>query len=143
VTELADVNVLVALAWPNHIHHAQSRIWFAEASNSGWATCPVTEAGFIRVSSNRRVIPDARTVEESLGVLRALRSVGQHAFWVDDVSPADCPEVSFDQVPGYRQVTDALLIALAGRHGGSLVTFDRAAASLGRANRIEVRLLGL
>jgi len=143
VIELADVNVLVALAWPNHVHHARSRAWFAEFGMSGWATCPITEAGFIRVSSNRRVIPDARSVGEAVGILSALRAVGPHQFWTDDVSPVDNPEVDFEALSGYRHVTDALLASLAGRRGGRFVTFDAAAAALGQANAIKVRLLRL
>jgi hypothetical protein len=143
VTELADVNVLVSLAWPNHVHHAQSRAWFAEFGMKGWATCPITEAGFVRVSSNRRVIPDARSVGDAVGVLRALRLVGSHEFWTDDVSPADCPELDFAGLTGYRQVTDAMLAALTGRRGGTLVTFDGAAAAMSRDCGIDVRLLGL
>lgn len=141
--ELADVNVLVSLAWPNHVHHSQSRAWFAEFGMSGWASCPITEAGFIRVSSNRRVIPDARGVGEAVGVLRALRAVGRHHFWTDDVSPVESHEVDFEALNGYRQVTDAMLASLAGRHGGKFVTFDSAAAALCRTNAIEVRLLSL
>jgi len=143
VIELADINVLVALSWPNHVHHAQSRAWFAQFAASGWATCPITEAGFIRVSSNRRVVPDARSVGEAVAVLRALRAVGRHQFWTDDVSPVDSPEVDFEALSGYRQVTDAMLASLAGRRGGRFVTFDAAAASLGQENAIEVRLLNL
>lgn len=141
--ELADVNVLVSLAWPNHVHHAQSRAWFAEFGISGWATCPITEAGFLRVSSNRRVIPDARGTGEAVGVLRSLRAVGRHQFWTDDVSPVVSYEVDFETLSGYRQVTDAMLATLAGRRGGKFVTFDAAAAALCRANEIEVRLLTL
>ncbi len=141
--ELADVNVLVSLAWPNHVHHARSRAWFAEFGKPGWATCPITEAGFIRVSSNRRVIPDARSVGEAVGVLRALRAVGHHQFWPDDVSPVEGPEVDFEALSGCRQVTDAMLASLAGRREGRFVTFDAAAAALGRAHAIEVRLLRL
>lgn len=141
--ELPDVNVLVSLAWPNHVHHSASRAWFAEFAAAGWATCPITESGFVRVSSNRRVIPDARAVGESLDVLRSMRTLGRHQFWADDVSPAVSQEVDFQTLSGYRQVTDAMLITLAGRHGGRFVTFDNAAATLGRANAIEVRLLSL
>jgi hypothetical protein len=55
VIPLPDLNVLVALTWPNHVHHAQARTWFLGVNRAGWATCPITEAGLIRVSSNRRV----------------------------------------------------------------------------------------
>ena len=143
MTFLPDVNVLVAIAWPNHVHHSAARNWFSDGHSAGWATCPVTEAGFVRVSSNRRVIPDARSVREALGVLRALRAVGGHRFWPDDVSVAACPEVAIDDLQGYRQVTDAMLLALAARNGGTLVTFDRGVADLAQANAIEVALLGL
>lgn len=141
--ELADVNALVTLAWPNHVHHAQARAWCAEVGDSGWATCPLTEAGFVRVSSNRRVIRDACGVAESVGDLRALRSAGRHQFWADDVSPADCEEVDFAALSGYRQITDAMLVALAGRRAGTLVAFDGAAAKIGRSCGVEIRLLGL
>ncbi len=103
----------------------------------------MTEAGFVRVSSNRRVIPDARSVGESVDVLRALRSLAGHQFWSDDVSPAVSDEVDFQALSGYRHVTDAMLLTLAGRRGGRFVTFDHAAAELGQANAIQVRLLSL
>ncbi|MGI9018561.1 MAG: TA system VapC family ribonuclease toxin [Euzebya sp.] len=123
---LLDVNVLVALAWPNHVHHVAARRWFADTHASGWATCPVTESGFIRVSSNRRVIPTARSPREAAMLLRQLCALEGHSFWTDDVSLASAPEVDLDRVQGYRQVTDVHLLVLAARHGGQLVTFDRA-----------------
>lgn len=140
---LPDVNVLVSLAWPNHVHHGAAREWFGDAHGHGWATCPVTEAGFLRVSSNRRVIPDARSVREALAVLTALRGVAGHRFWADDISLADCPEIAVAALDGYRQVTDAQLLALAARRGGTLVTFDRGIGALAERNGQEVRLLGL
>jgi uncharacterized protein len=143
VTFLPDVNVLVAIAWPNHVHHSAARKWFADGHGVGWATCPATEAGFVRVSSNRRVIPDARSIREAVGVLRGLRAVGGHRFWPDDVSVAACPEVGIDDLQGYRQVTDAMLLALAARNQGVLVTFDGGVAALAQANAIEVLLLEL
>ncbi len=60
--DLLDVTVLVALAWPNHVHHHSARRWFAHRPGP-WATTPVTECGFVRVSSDRVVIPDAVTPE--------------------------------------------------------------------------------
>jgi predicted nucleic acid-binding protein len=69
--------------------------------------------------------------------------VGRHQFWPDGVSPVDCEEVDFQTLAGYRQVTDSMLAALAARRGGTLATFDGAAAALCRASGVEVRLLGL
>jgi uncharacterized protein len=125
---LLDVNALVALAWDSHIHHAATRAWFAANRADGWATCPVTEAGFVRVSSNPAVLPSAIGVEEARRVLAMLRAVGSHRFLVDDVSMTD------DDVPplvGHRQVTDAHLLALARRHAIRVITFDGGVRALG------------
>lgn len=118
---LLDVNVLVALMWDSHVHHVAARDWFAERSAAGWATCPLTETGFVRVSSNPKVLPSPISVSDAIMVLAELRRLEGHRFLVDDVSPTDqgLPELS-----GYRQVTDAHLLALARRHGMPLVSFD-------------------
>lgn len=119
------MNVLVALAWPNHVHHREAVTWFVGIRDDGWATCPITESGFVRVSSNTRVLPDARTPGEARALLAALRTKGAHRFWADDVSPVADPYGVFSSVVGHRQVTDAHLLSLAIRHGGALATFDR------------------
>lgn len=124
---LLDVNALVALAWDSHIHHRSIRAWFSSHRDEGWATCPLTESGFVRVSSNPKVLPAAVSVEAARRVLIALREAGEHRFMADDVSICD------DDVPdlaGHRQVTDALLLTLARRRDTVLVTFDSGLASL-------------
>jgi uncharacterized protein len=75
LAQLLDVNVLIALAWPNHVHHNPARSWFEASSSDGWATTPVTELGFVRISSNKRLIPDASSPGTALDVLRALCSL--------------------------------------------------------------------
>jgi toxin-antitoxin system PIN domain toxin len=130
MTRLLDVNVLVALAWPNHMHHGRALQWFSSIDEEGWATCPVTESGFVRVSSNVRVIPDARTPGQAIELLRQIRDLPGHCFWSDDVSPADPDAPAFERVVGYRQVTDAHLLTLALRKGGVLATFDRGVTEL-------------
>jgi uncharacterized protein len=127
---LLDVNVLVALAWPNHIHHARALDWFRAVREQGWATCPLTESGFVRVSSNTRAIPEAQNPHEAIALLRRLRAVAGHTFWSDDVSAAHEGPGPFERVVGYRQVTDAHLLALAIQRGGRLATFDQAVTSL-------------
>lgn len=122
---LLDINLLVALAWPNHVHHRPALRWFGEFQNLGWATCPLTQSGFVRVSSNRRIIPEARTPREALLLLRRILALPHHTFWPDDTSLADSPYVAAAKLIGYRQVTDAHLLALALRHGGRLATLDR------------------
>jgi toxin-antitoxin system PIN domain toxin len=125
-----DVNVLVALAWPNHVYHTRAQAWFASARDAGWATCPVTESGFVRVSSNTRAIPGAVTPWEAIRVLGQIRALPGHVFWSDDVSPTDATAVAFERVVGYRQVTDAHLLSVAIRNDGSLATFDRGVVEL-------------
>lgn len=61
MTALLDVNVLIALGWPNHVHHAAAQRWFTQFSSNGWATTPITEAGYVRISSNRSVMQVSTT----------------------------------------------------------------------------------
>lgn len=133
--QLLDVNALVALAWDSHVHHLAVRRWFASQSAEGWATCPLTESGFVRVSSNRKALPHAIGVEEARDVLRALRRAPGHRFLDDDVSIGD------DDVPrmnGHRQVSDAHLLTLARRRGAVLVTFDAGIPALARGRDVEL-----
>ena len=130
-----DVNALVALAWDSHIHHVPMRRWFERNADRGWSTSSVTESGFVRVSTNPRVLPDPISFADARRVLSALRGNGAHRFLPDDISPTD-PD--FPSLDGYRQVTDAHLLTLARRHGESLVTFDRAIAKLAGDHGVEV-----
>jgi len=124
VTDLLDVNVLVSLAWPNHVHHARAVRWFAGRSGP-WATTPVTENGFVRVSSNRAAIPTAVSPGEALQLLSRITGVDGHRFLADDV-PAVVGDSLVDaaRLVSHRYVTDAHLLALARRHGARLVTLD-------------------
>ncbi|GAA0899249.1 TA system VapC family ribonuclease toxin [Pseudonocardia zijingensis] len=138
---LLDVNVLIAAAWPNHVHHGAARRWFERSSASGWATTAVTELGFVRVSSNKNVIPGAATPGHALGVLRALCDLPGHEFWPDEVRLID-PPFPTDRLGTHKQLTDVHLAALAAVRGGRLVTFDRGVAhALHPADRGVVELL--
>jgi uncharacterized protein len=131
---LLDVNALVALAWDSHVHHQAIRAWMAANGPQGWATCPVTESGFVRVSSNTHVLPSAIGVGAARAVLAALRAAEGHRFLSDDVSICD------DDVPtlhGHRQVTDAHLLTLARRRGVRLVTFDAGIVALAQGRDVE------
>lgn len=132
---LLDVNALVALAWDSHVHHAPIRSWFSANSQTGWATCPITESGFVRVSSNPRVLPNAISVEAARGVLAALRAHSAHRFVSDDVSLSDG---DVPRITGYRQVTDAHLLTLARRQGMRLVTFDSGILAMADGRDVEV-----
>lgn len=132
---LLDVNALVALAWDSHVHHRAIRAWFAHQRADGWATCPVTDSGFVRVSCNPKVLPSVITVAAARSVLSALRDAGNHRFLANDVSLTD-PDVP--AILGHRQVTDVALLTLARRHGTHLVTFDAGVAALAEGRDVEL-----
>ena len=124
MTALLDVNVLVALAWPNHVHHAAARSWFGQERQSGWATCSLTEAGFVRVSCNPAAVRHTIAPLDAIALLGRLTRLGSHEFWPLDWSIAKLPETIANRLQGYRQVTDAMLLAAAIRRGGRLATLD-------------------
>lgn len=122
---LLDVNVLVALFDPDHVHHEAAHRWFAAHRAAGWATCPLIENGFVRVLSNPAY---AGVRERPPDVIRRLRSFcasSHHSFWADDASLRDPALFAEDFAATYRQITDVYLLALAKRKGGRLATFDR------------------
>jgi hypothetical protein len=132
---LLDVNALVALAWDSHIHHEPMREWFAANASKGWATCPITESGFVRVSTNPKVLTHPIGIIDARHVLSALRASAGHRFLIDDVSIVD---EDIPTIAGHRQVTDAHLLALARRRGVRVVTFDAGIVALARGDDVEL-----
>jgi uncharacterized protein len=130
VISLLDINVLIALAWPNHVHHQAALGWFGRNRKSGWATCPLTQSGFVRVSSNAHVLTDARSPREAIALLRRIVGLRDHVFWPDDISVAASEFIDEQKLLGCRQITDAHLLAVALRHGGRIATLDRGLAHL-------------
>ncbi len=127
---LPDVNVLIAIAWPEHTFHKIAIDWFDATADGGWATSSMTESGFIRISANASVVGAAVRPSEACSLLTELREVGAHQFWTDDIEPSVSPYFPRDRLVGHRQVTDAHLLALARRHSGAIATLDRGLVSL-------------
>lgn len=138
MTALLDVNVLIALGWPNHIHHGAAQQWFGQSSAIGWATTPITETGYVRISSNRRAMQVATTPATAIAQLEAMTALPGHTFWPDDVPLVVGAGGNRGAVSNHRQVTDRHLIALAARYGGRLVTFDAALADSAPSGIVEV-----
>ncbi len=130
MTALLDVNVLIALAWPNHVHHAAARDWFETHRQDGWATCALTEAGFVRVSCNPSAVRHTVTPLDAITVLERLTTLGSHTFWPLDQPIIHLPEQVRSRLQGYRQITDAVLLAAAMQRGGQLATLDSGLAGL-------------
>lgn len=127
---LLDVNLLIALAWPSHIHHLQAQDWFARRGSKNWASCPMSQAGFVRISSNPKFIDGAVSPLEAISLLKTVTRSPKHQFWPDDVNVVDTTSFSFTHLVGHRQVTDAYLLSLVMAHGGKLGTLDSAIGSL-------------
>jgi uncharacterized protein len=122
---LLDINVLVALFDPAHVHHEAAHVWFAASRSAGWATCPLTENGVVRVLSNPAYPTTAERPAQVIERLRAFCESGDHAFWPDGVSLRDSRIFRSTLPIAHRQLTDIYLLGLAKKQGGRLATFDR------------------
>lgn len=121
---LLDVNVLVALLDRQHAAHFAANQWLANQGSAGWASCPITENGCLRVLTNPRY-PAPLPARDVLERLRVVKADGNSEFWSDDVSITSPQMFNFALLQGHQQVTDLYLLALAVARGGRLVTFDR------------------
>jgi hypothetical protein len=120
---LLDVNVLIALAEPKHIHHRAVMNWF-NTPGLDWGLCAFSEAGFLRVSTNPKA--GSYTVEESTQVLVAWASHPGYRFWPISAGWATLAAPFHERVFGHQQITDAYLLGLAVKENGILVTMDKA-----------------
>lgn len=122
---LLDVNVLIALAWPNHTEHERVQEWFAKERGKGWATCLVTQLAFIRVSSNA-TIPQRVSPSVAQHYLSEITALPDHSFWSEPAQGYGHPAFG-RTMPNTAQlsVTDGYLATLAFIHGGRLATLDK------------------
>jgi toxin-antitoxin system PIN domain toxin len=121
---LLDVNAFLALADQNHVHHRIVRDWWAGSHSFGWASCPLTENGFLRIITQPSY-PSPLPIGMALQMLAAAFAEGDHEFWPDDISLTDAGHFEHGLILGPKQVTDIYLLALAVHRGGRLVTLDR------------------
>jgi uncharacterized protein len=125
VRALLDVNLLIALFQPRHVHHQRAQEWWARNRIDGWATCPLTQNGFVRIVSQRlyeKQMPIAAVLEILAGQLAAT----DHVFWPDDISIVDPALFHGARILGPKQLTDIYLLALAVQNGGRFATLDQA-----------------
>jgi len=127
---LLDVNVLISLLWPAHTSYGAVQRWFARNARHGWATCPVTQAAFVRIVSNPAFSRDALTPREAIKLLSANLEHRYHVFWAGDISFADAVAPCRDRLVGHRQVTDAYLLGMAIHKEGRLATLDKGVLAL-------------
>jgi len=122
---LLDVNVLIALLDAAHVQHAAAVKWLSQNIKHGWASCPITQNGCVRILAQSAYPNCVPAVEAAARLREAVRTV-HHAFWADGVSLLDDALFNWSRLLGPRQVTDAYLLALAVRNKGRFVTFDSA-----------------
>ena len=122
---LFDVNVLLALGWGNHLFHRHVLNWFQANAADEWWTCALTEAAFIRLSSNPKAVTSALSPGDARERLRQMLNHPLHRFAQDTPSPLDAV---FDEhltlAAKAEHVPDAYLIGLARHHGLRFLTAD-------------------
>ena len=122
--KLLDVSVLIALFDRDHIMSDRVAEWFSQNSAAGWATCAITENGFVRIVSQSSY-PQSIQSREALTVLEKARAHSLHEFWDCDLSIADSSFMDPHYVLRSSQITDIYLLGLSVKHGGCFVTLDQ------------------
>ena len=136
---LPDVNVLIAALHPSHQFHNRALSWLE--SGIKFATTPITETGFLRLSVNPAVTGNQIEVSDALASLRTLQADRNWRFW-PDTSSLVAPMINIDAMIGAKQITDFQLVNLAAVNHGKLVTFDgRIPKALNSADRNLVQVL--
>ena len=120
---LLDVNVLIALLDADHSLHVRAAEWFTSHARAGWASCPITQNGCVRIMSHPNY-PNPLKVAAIIERLGEAIATDEHEFWPDDVSLLDSRIADRNRIHGPRQVTDLYLLALAVHQGGCFVSFD-------------------
>ena len=120
---LLDVNVLIALHDSDHVHHGLASRWFQAHAGQGWASCPLTQNGCLRIMA-QPAYPQALPLAAVAQRLGQAAATPAHLFIADDYSLLDADSLDWPQLLGHRQVTDAYLLGLAVRHGCRFVSFD-------------------
>lgn len=138
---LLDVNLLLALCDSHHVHHELSHRWFAARGHLAWATCPITENGFIRIASQPSYPNSPGGALSVVNLLRKFCRNAGHHFWPDTVSLMDEALFKFNIAPSANQTIDVYLLGLAAKNGGKLATLDEsipAAVVMGGERAMEV-----
>ena len=138
---LLDVNVLVALFDPGHAQHRRTRAWWHNNVGSGWASCAITQNGFLRVISQPTYSTPV-ALSEAFELLKGAVTTTHHDFWLDDISLGDGKRFRHDRILGPRQLTDLYLLGLAVKNEGRFVTLD-ARVNLGAVVGAEAQHLAI
>jgi toxin-antitoxin system PIN domain toxin len=129
---LLDLNVLIALVVPDHVLHAGAHRWFQSVPNRLWATCPLTQGGFLRLSSVA-MAGSRDGIRQALARLDVDCRSPLHEYWPVDIDLRELSDSQRSRLIGHNQVTDMQLLLLAHRRKGQLATFDKGLGALAKA----------
>ncbi len=135
---LLDVNVLIALSWPDHVHHERVQRWFGKHRAKGWATCPLAEAGFVRIVSNPAFSSRSVSVQQAIQGLADSVKDDAHQFWADSISLLEAVRFFREAIRCHQQIPDAYLVGLAMHKKGKVATLDPGLARWAPAGSVEV-----
>lgn len=121
---LLDVNVLIALHDQDHVHHAKAASWLTHNAAHGWASCPLTQNGCLRIMA-QPAYPGAQPLPFLTAMLQRSTASTYHTFWGNDISLLDNTRFNHGWVHNHKQLTDAYLLGLAVENKGRMVTFDQ------------------
>jgi len=121
---LLDVNILVALLDGGHLHHGLVTEWLRNSQSGGWASCPLTQNGCLRILS-LPAYPNPHPLAMVAQRLAQAVAHPSHQFWPDSLSLLDPGRLQWDRMLSSRQVTDTYLLALAVEQDARLVSLDQ------------------
>jgi toxin-antitoxin system PIN domain toxin len=122
---LLDLNVLIALTEPRHDDFQKAQEWFESAGKDNWGVCPLTELGYVRLTTNPSFRPGPRSREKATSILKGLADHPGYRYWPMTEGWDTVTAPFAKRIFGHQQVTDAYLLGMAIKEGGVLVTFDR------------------
>jgi len=136
----------LSLLWPPHDFHATAIRWFIAHQSQEWATCPITEMGFLRIVTNPAFTPHPPNVASAIRMMEAAKQAGPyHRFWIDELPAESAIGPLVSQISGHKQLTDAYLLSLAAHHRARFATFDRRVRQLmvdGSTEQASIEVLG-
>ncbi len=121
---LLDINVLIALHDRDHVHHIRAATWFEAHIEHGWASCPLTQNGCLRIMNQPGYI-NPQPLATLMTMLQRSTRASAHQTWFDDISILDAARFEHAHMHGHRQLTDLYLLGLAVRNNGRLASFDQ------------------
>ena len=121
---LLDVNVLIALHDRDHVHHERAAKWLESNIKHGWASCPLTQNGCLRVMSQAGY-SSPQPLAGLVTMLQRSTETKFHELWGDDISILDAARFNHSHIHSPRQLTDLYLLGLAVKNKGRLASFDQ------------------